>query len=317
MSKYGFYDRLTEDFPSQVCVDVTERCNLACKHCQHAEFEKSAIYTGTDLSPMLNSKLVHEVADWGRESCNFIRYTADGEPLLHPKLMEMLRYAQRHSKAAVTLTTNGTLLTQLKAQELAATEITAVDFSIDAFNEATYRSIRGQSLESVINNICYFLELWPRPKVVVSFIEQPDNLGEADFFERRWKLLGADYVVIRRMHSCAGVKEDIAEFMNREDKERRPCLYPWERIVLNARGYLQFCPAVWTGGADVINYNIPGTTIREAWNSQYYKDLRDAHLANTLDSEHPCAKCPDWQYTRWPDEGRSYADMMEEFNENT
>ena len=26
-----------------------------------------------------------------------------------------------------------------------------------------------------------------------------------------------------------------------------------------------------------------------------------------------CGQCPDWRSTRWPDEGRSYADMMEEF----
>ena len=32
-AKYGFYDRLTADFPSQVIIDTTEFCNLACIHC--------------------------------------------------------------------------------------------------------------------------------------------------------------------------------------------------------------------------------------------------------------------------------------------
>ncbi|MCX8000594.1 MAG: hypothetical protein N3A69_16860, partial [Leptospiraceae bacterium] len=73
---YGFYGRLKAEFPSQIIVDVTELCNLACIHCPHPEFKKSEIYTGAKLDPELNQKMVDEVREHGKEICQYIRYTS-------------------------------------------------------------------------------------------------------------------------------------------------------------------------------------------------------------------------------------------------
>ena len=42
----------------------------------------------------------------------YIRYTSNGEPLVHPKSYEMINYAVDHSDTKTTLTTNGTLLNE-------------------------------------------------------------------------------------------------------------------------------------------------------------------------------------------------------------
>ena len=39
--KYGFHGRLSSRFPSQVMVDLTEVCNLACIHCTHQNLKKA------------------------------------------------------------------------------------------------------------------------------------------------------------------------------------------------------------------------------------------------------------------------------------
>jgi hypothetical protein len=120
--------------------------------------------------------------------------------------------------------------------------------------------------------------------------------------------------VIRRLHSNAGALKAIADSMREEqDMEvRRPCLYPWERMVLNPRGYLAFCPADWTHGSSIVDYR--NTTISETWKGEFYQKLREAHLANQYARHGFCGQCPDWKATRWPDEGLSYADMIEEFH---
>ena len=72
-TQYGFGGRLTQDFPSQVIVDITEVCNLACIHCPHPEFKKSEHYGARYLEPELNQKLIDEVKAYGpggaRSSC--------------------------------------------------------------------------------------------------------------------------------------------------------------------------------------------------------------------------------------------------------
>lgn len=314
-SQYGFSGRLTAEFPSQLIVDATELCNLACIHCAHPEFKKSEYYSGKQLDPQLNIKAVDEVAAHGQGKCQYIRYTGEGEPLIHPHIFDMVRYAVENSGVTVTITTNGTLGGK-KLQQLIDTGIDIIDISIDAFTPDTYAEIRVNGvLEETVANVKQLISLAAntKTKVVVSYIEQPQNVGETDDFRAFWEDAGADYVVVRRMHSNAGALVQLADDMREQNSARRPCLYPWERIVLNPRGFLSFCPADWTHGSTLVNYH--ETTIRETWQGPLYEALRQAHLSNNFQNHQFCGQCPDWVSTRWPDEGRSYADMVQDFKE--
>jgi MoaA/NifB/PqqE/SkfB family radical SAM enzyme len=317
---YGFYDRLKAEFPSQLLVDATEICNLACIHCPHPEFKDSHHYQGRSLEPELNAKLVDEVRAHGQGRTQYIRYASNGEPLTHRFIFEMLEYAVRHSGVMVTLTTNGKTLNEDRADRLLAAGVDVVDISLDAFLPETYSKIRvGGNLEvtraNVLNLISKARHASAKTKVVVSYVEQPLNEGETANFETFWKDSGADHVVIRRLHSCSGAKVELAEEHRHIGSAdvRRPCLYPWERMVLNARGQLGFCPSDWVHGSVIADYRF--TTIYETWRGEFYRKLRAAHLSNDFVRHQFCGQCPDWKSTRWPNEGRSYANMMEEFKE--
>jgi MoaA/NifB/PqqE/SkfB family radical SAM enzyme len=318
--KYGFYDRLKAEFPSQIIVDITEVCNLACIHCPHPDFKKSEYYNARYLELELNAKMVEEVREYGQNSTQYIRYTSEGEPLIHPKGYEMIEYAVRHSGVYVTLTTNGTIMNEKRTLKLLEAGVHAIDISIDAYTLETYAKIRvNGNLEATRANVLRLIE-WIKSgnyktKVVVSYVEQPQNRHETKNFEAFWKDKGADYVVIRRLHSSAGMVSNIAELLRKETTEeiRKPCLYPWERITLNPRGELVFCPQDWVHGSTITDANYRHTTIYETWQSKFYQKLREAHLTNNFTGHTFCGQCPDWKSTRWPHEGRSYADMIEEF----
>ena len=317
-ARYGFYDRLTAGFPSQILVDAAEVCNLACIHCPHPEFKKSEHYGGRYVDPDLNAKMVDEVRQHGRGCTQYIRYASNGEPLAHPHIYDMIDYAAQHSGVPVTLTTNGTFMTAKRAERLLAAGVAVVDVSIDAYTPETYAAIRlNGDLAVTRSNVLGLLQLAKqapaKTKVVVSYVEMPQNAHETGAFEKFWKDQGVDYVVVRRLHSCSGAKIPLAEVRRKENEQvaRRPCLYPWERIVLNARGDLSFCPSDWVHGSYIADYR--SVTIYDTWHGEFYRKLREAHLANDFLQHGFCGQCPDWRSTRWPDEGRSYASMMEEF----
>src|SRR6185295_2964763 len=134
--------RLKAEFPSQLLVDATEVCNLACTHCPHPEFKASEHYGGRSLEPELNAKLVDEVRTHGQGHTQYIRYASNGEPLTHKFIFEMLEYAVRHSGATVTLTTNGKILDEKRAERLLAIGVDVVDISVDAFHPETYAAVR-------------------------------------------------------------------------------------------------------------------------------------------------------------------------------
>ncbi len=315
---YGFRGRLRAEFPSQILMDITEVCNLACTHCPHPDFKRSDHYSAQYLDPALNTKMVQEVKRHGQGITQYIRYASNGEPLVHPKAYDMIEEAVSESGVYVTITTNGTIMNEKRTRRLLDAGVHMIDISIDAFLPETYEKIRvNGDLEvtrsNVLNLIRWVRESGAKTKIVVSFVEQPENFAETRDFDSFWKTAGADYVVIRRLHSCSGAKVDLAAERRKQNEavSRRPCLYPWERIVVNARGDLSFCPSDWVHGSYITNYR--ETTIQDIWGGEFYRKLREAHLTNNFSNHKFCGQCPDWQSTRWPGEGRSYADMVEEF----
>ena len=316
--KYEFGGRLTAEFPSQILMDITEVCNLACTHCPHPAFAKSEHYGGRHLDPALNEKMIDEVRRYGHGKTQYIRYSSNGEPLVHPNGYDMIEAAVKHSGVYVTLTTNGKIMNEKRTQLLLEAGVHLIDISIDAFRPETYASIRVKgNLEvtraNVLRLIRWVRESKSQTKVVVSFIEQPQNRAEVEDFENYWKDQGVDYVIIRRLHSCSGAVQELADMRKKDltGTKRRPCLYPWERIAINARGDLAFCPSDWVHGSFIADYR--ATTIKQEWQGPFYQALRKAHLANNYAAHKFCGNCPDWASTRWPTEGRSYADMVEEF----
>ena len=320
METYGFGGRLSEAFPSQVNVDPTELCNLSCVHCPHPAFKKSPYYAGRTLDPALNSKLVGELASDGAGLVKHLRYSSEGEPLLHPEMFTMLAEAVAASGTFVSMTSNGTLLDGRRAEQLLATGVGLVDISLDAYLPETYAQIRVRGDLTVTRaNVERLIDLKTRARaatrIVVSFIEQPNNLAERDDFVQFWRDRGADDVVVRPLHSAAGAMVTVAELMRGRPQaaDRRPCVYPWERVVLTPRGTLAFCPADWSHESSIVDFR--EHTIRETWLGAFYSNLRAAHLSNDFNRHAFCGRCPDWQATRWPSEGRAYAQMIEELKE--
>jgi MoaA/NifB/PqqE/SkfB family radical SAM enzyme len=312
---YGFYGRLQADFPSQVIVEATELCNLACIHCPHATFEQSEHYAGRHLDPAINERLVDEVREHGRGKTQYIRYTSNGEPLIHPRIYDLLDYAVQSSGTFVTLTTNGTILNEKRIEKVLASGLHMIDVSIDAMTPDVYAKIRVNGhLETTNENVMKLLRAKARAraktKIAVSFVEQQANRHQAEEFERFWRAQGVDFVIVRRLHSSAGGVIEVAELMRHLPAvARRACLYPWERIVITPGGHIAFCPQDWVHGSMLGHYS--ETTIRDVWNGEFYRGLREAHLANDYSGHAFCDQCPDWRQTRWPGEGSSYADVVE------
>lgn len=322
ITNYNFRGRLKAEFPSQIIVDATEVCNLECIHCPHPTFKRSEHYATRYLDVALHKRMVDEVRHYGQGQTHYIRYTSNGEPLVHPDIYNMLDYAVKNSGVFVTLTTNGTIMNEKRIEKLLASGLHMVDVSIDAYLPETYSKIRrGGNLATTRDNVLKLIKIKRRlgvaTRIIVSFVEQPQNSDEVVDFERYWKQQGADFVVIRRLHSAAGGVSLIAMEMKlkQQSARRTPCLYPWERILLNPKGELAFCPQDWSHGSVLADYR--ATTIREVWQGRLYQQLRVAHLTNQYEAFPFCAQCPDWAQTRWPGEGESYADLVQTFSGKT
>lgn len=314
-NNYGFQRHLSEFFPSQIVVDITQFCNLACIHCPHPTFKKSNAFTGAHLNLDLHKKLIDEVAINGKGYCQYLRYTANGETLLHPNFKEIIEYACENSGTRINVTTNGALLNQNNISIILNAGVDVVDISIDAYKDSTYPQIRKKGdLVKVRNNVLNLLrqKKGTSTKVVVSFVQQNLNFDEVEDFKSFWEENGADFVVIRRLHSASGAKQEISQKITNKIKtiKRRACLYPWERLTITPDGFISFCPSDWVNGSHIGHYS--EKSIKEIWQGDFMTKLRQAHLTNDYSCHKFCGQCPDWIQTKWPDEGESYSNMMRE-----
>jgi len=317
-TKFGFVKHLSPIFPSQIMVDVTEYCNLKCIHCPHPVFQGSDLWSGAQLDFNLHKKLIDEIKQDGLGHCNYIRYTSNGEPLIHKKFLEMVQYTNKTVPSVpINVTTNGRLLTEKKAIALLEAGVDVFDVSLDAFYDETYSKIRVKGdLNVTRKNVLKLIDLIKKnkfkSKLIVSYVEQELNKNETNLFEKFWKEAGADFVVIRQQHSAAGAVEERKDSMilnQVENKiERKPCLYPWERLILSPTGYIGYCPGDWKYKSKFVKFS--QTTIKKVWNGEFMNELRKAHMTNDFSCHKFCGNCPDWENTKWPDEGRSYSNVM-------
>ncbi|MBP6874622.1 MAG: SPASM domain-containing protein [Candidatus Eisenbacteria bacterium] len=130
-------DRATAP-PFALAVDVTQRCNLSCLHCRrHSPMAaESDALERRDFPLALFQDLCRQALEWGIRKIVLI---GEGEPLLHPGLMEMICAAKTAGREAVMLT-NGTLIDGAMASEFVTRALDELRFSLWASNVDEYRA---------------------------------------------------------------------------------------------------------------------------------------------------------------------------------
>jgi molybdenum cofactor biosynthesis enzyme MoaA len=193
-----------------VNLELTDLCNIKCKMCGQAE------------TPKVHGYQANKFMDWDtwRASIDALASYPDevdlcphwlGEPTLHPRFSEFVRYAFeqnagnrlfRHWK----LHTNGTLLGDERIETIldcanrddqAADTFGFVHFSVDAYLPRVYRDIKRYDLGAqVYRNIRTLLARreerglhWPH--ITVAFIVMPENRHESRWFLDYWGSLFA------------------------------------------------------------------------------------------------------------------------------
>lgn len=292
----GFESRDCADFPTYIMFDVTNICNAKCIHCPQSTMSIEEKGKPKHLSWENYTKVIDECVD---RNLDIIRVTADGEPLLHPYLVEMLEYASSNGVGPIGLTTNGMLMTEEVANRILDAGLFMVDFSVDAASQQTYSRIRqGLKFEKVIQNIHNFIkirnEMKSECKVMVSFVEQEANRHELEDFKRYWKEI-ADKVLIRSLITNVNMVD--CEEKVPKNIQRFPCPHPFRRVVVTYDGRYKYCPVDWNNKTCV--GNVSDTTIEDIWHGDGYHIARLEHL--NLEFEHcdACRDCPDWQGSPW------------------
>ena len=276
---------LAGDYPIYLVIETTSVCNLTCPMCPWPELNRAYEH----MSYALYQKLVLESA--GHVEFAYLHFM--GEPLIHPKLAQMIDFAEQHN-VRTGLSTNAMLLNEARARALLDSRLSLLILSVDATNEADYAKYRtGGNLKLVKQNIHRFLEMKERSRSRLAAVVQMIDLGQphaekAAFF-REWNRR-ADVVIKPyqdwgqqsvRITRAFGVSESTSS-------EHGRCPEPWRGALVCSDG--RVVPCCMDFDATIVLGNLSTQSLREIWSGDAYRAFRTAH-ATCGDVPNACVAC--------------------------
>jgi MoaA/NifB/PqqE/SkfB family radical SAM enzyme len=299
--EYGYETEAAREFPRYIMYDVNNVCNARCPFCPQSELARGENFDPQHIKWEHFAKTIEETA---RYPVELVRFTGDGEPLLHPRMTDMIAYARELGIRKLNVTTNGSLLRGKRLAKILASPPHVFDFSLDAFTPETYAKYRiGLHFDTTMKNVHEFLRLRdPKvTKVIVSMIHHPGLDKEVEDFRSYWTGR-ADMVAIRRLHSNLGLVKVVQPML---PSPRWPCTHLWQRLVIDFRGHIRFCPIDWHDKSYVAD--VDDMSLHQAWHGPMLETLRRRHLQNDYKGCGVCEKCNDWANTPWTE---GWVDMM-------
>ena len=156
-------------FSRNLVVETTSRCNLKCRMCPRHKMQRPAL----DMPEALFHSLIDQISEYDRrDAVDFLALHGFGEPLLHPRLFDLIEYAGsrlpnlcarghwRDGLRGLTLSTNAVLLDEARARALLDSKLTCLALSLDGSTAATYEAMRvGASSQELTDNVQRLLEL--------------------------------------------------------------------------------------------------------------------------------------------------------------
>jgi MoaA/NifB/PqqE/SkfB family radical SAM enzyme len=248
-------------------------------------------------------KICDETSHWPGVIMNF---GTDGEPLLHPRFLDMLRLARKHSIFPINITTNGILMND-KFNKTVSEENLAdiVNISIDASTPETYAKIRGGKFDKVVGNVRNLINHRNRSnyslKIQVNCIDQLESRNELEDFRKQWENL-VDNVMIRTYYDATSVTGETGSNVTGkqvefEKVERWPCQQLWRRFNISDDGAVRFCVDDWFNKTKL--GDLKTQSIADIWTGEEYNKLRHLHITRQYGKIPYCSKCTEWQGMKW------------------
>ncbi len=134
IAKYGLRKPQVFTAPLLVVWNLTNACNLKCKHC----YQRADHPLADELTIEQKMQAIDKLWDAGTSLIAF----SGGEPLMAPEVFKILKYA--HDKGFhVSLATNGTLLTPKNVEKLIESGVNYIEVSLDSIHSDVHDMFRG------------------------------------------------------------------------------------------------------------------------------------------------------------------------------
>lgn len=284
-------------FPLHLDIDPTNRCNLRCSMCPRTFYLSEGRQEWNpqgrlgDMDFGFYQRLIEEGAAKGLQSVklNFL-----GEPLLYPRLIEMVELAAKNN-LWVMINTNATLLTERMSNELLKAGLSDIFFSFDSPYQNEYEQIRaGADYHATLKKIRTFMDVkqflgYKHVQTRASMV-LPEKLPTTELEQ-----IKTDYIKLFRDLGVAEIGFGLPSVMGL-DYEKTYGLFPgfvcpdlFRRMFIFWDGPVGPCCGDWE--RQLIMGDATTASLADIWLGTAYQKLREAHTGAGYEQIKACRAC--------------------------
>jgi radical SAM protein with 4Fe4S-binding SPASM domain len=182
-------------YPIYVEISPSGICNHRCRFC-------AVDYLGYNKGFANFKNLKKAISDMKKGGVKSIHLSGEGEPLLYPKIKDLILYINS-LKIDVALTTNGAYLKKELVQDILPA-LTWIKVSLDAGTSLTHFKIhrpKKEEFSDILKNLEETAEARKKTKTKCTLGGQllllEENYSEAEILAKKLKKIGFDYLVIK------------------------------------------------------------------------------------------------------------------------
>lgn len=238
--------------PFLVQVFPVYACNFSCNYCTHslAPEKRGFISYKSIMDFDFYKKCIDDLKEFP-EKIKMLRFAATGEPLLHHKIAEMVKYAKKKDVTnSLDIVTNGSLLTKELSDNLITAGLDWLRISVQGLSSDKYKEVSDVEIDfdQFIENIQYFYKNRGETKVYIKIIDCALEKGEEEKF---YEIFGDICDKISIEHLTPAVSE--IDYSKLSDKPLRTsqngntvqnaeiCPQPFYMIQINPDGNIVPC----------------------------------------------------------------------------
>ena len=287
--------------PLVVHLDTCNVCNFRCKFCTTGDHELLAKHGRPRgfMTYELFRKIVDDLGAFDDKVKELI-FHKNGEPLLHERIVDMLRYAKEKDVAhKLTLVTNASLLTPRLARDIMAVGPDFMQISLEAVSDEGYQEISRVKVDydKLVGNVAYlFAHKHPdttlNVKIMDCGLSDEEKQKFDDDFEGICTSHGIEHPISYTQpevkDTSLGIMKGTTHDMY-ESTYKEVCTLPFYTMNINFNGKVSACSFDWRHGLIMGNAN--DESLRSVWEGRDYTCFRVMQLQKKRNEHRFCSGC--------------------------
>lgn len=286
--------------PLTLYIDPSTLCNFSCAFCyNNIEFKNKVDAKIMDYS--LFEKIVNDLKEF-EDPIKMLHLYGFGEPLMNKNFAKMVKTLKKSGMVEkVGTTTNASLLTKEKIDEIIDTDIDKIEISIYGLNDEAYMNFSHKqiSFKELVSNIKYLYENKKNCHLHVKINGNYYTEKEKNDFVKIFENISDTMYIDTATNIWPGIDLSntikIEHIYGQEIQDENICPDVFYKLMIHSNGNVGVCCVDYL---QKINLgNVRNKSLKQIWESKALNQMRINHLSHKANCYEVCAVCDCPKYT--------------------